>query len=75
MTRQDYQCPHCHKIEEYQVHLGQDVHLHCPDCGALMRRYFGRMTGEDMLTNFGYREHRYSNETDARIAQFQFKNL
>lgn len=37
-----------------------------------MVRYFG---GHAPLINFGYRESRYTNEDDARIAQFQFTNL
>lgn len=72
-TRRDYRCPSCHYVVEKQVGLTEETHVHCPQDGALMQRYFG--TTRDLPINFGYRENRYSTDTDARIAQYQFENL
>lgn len=73
MTRQDYRCPSCFRVEEKRVRLGHSLHLHCPSCGALMTRYFGRT--RDLTINYGFRPSRYPDTESERIAQFQFENL
>lgn len=72
-TRRDYRCPSCQVVVEKQVGLTEDTHVHCPHDGALMQRYFG--TTREVRVNFGYQETHYKNETDARIARYQFENL
>lgn len=75
MTRQDYRCPRCKTVQELVVPLGQKAHAHCLICGVLMQRFFGKTDSADLLINYGYRDSRYTNETDARIAQYQFTHL
>lgn len=74
MTRQDYRCPSCGRIEERQVPLGRTLHLHC-GCGTRMTRYFGRTCGKDLPINYGFRPGRYASQVDEDIANFQFTNL
>lgn len=73
-TRKGYRCGPCEKKIEVVTSLVVDVVPPCPSCGQPMVRYFGGQ-GNAPLINFGYRESRYDNEDDARIAQFQFSNL
>jgi DNA-directed RNA polymerase subunit RPC12/RpoP len=73
-TRKGYRCGTCQEIVEVGVPLKSDGVPPCPSCGQPMVRYFG---GPESLplVNYGYRESRYTNDVDARIAQFQFTNL
>lgn len=73
MTRRDYRCPTCGRVEEIQCSLEERVARICLNCGIHMQRYFGGT--REMAINYGYRESRYYNDADARIAQYQFTNL
>lgn len=73
MTRRDYKCPHCGHISEIETSMVETPHVHCEQCGALMRRYFGAIW--DVPVNYGFRPARYLNKDDERIAQYQFENL
>ena len=74
MTRRDYKCPECKILYETRATIGEEIYsLLCPKCGTLMERYFGNT--RDIAINYGYRESRYYNDADARIAQYQFTNL
>lgn len=74
-TTRSYRCVSC----EEQVDLIQSLHeasqATCPSCGEAMQRFFGTASGQDMRVNLGFVPEHYSNETDARIAAFQFANL
>jgi hypothetical protein len=78
-TRYDYKCGSCDTV--YEVNVPSMINANpgetvpCPTCLRPMSRYYGAMTAQDMTINYGYREHRYDNETDRGIAQFQFTNL
>lgn len=73
MTRRDYRCPECKTLYEAWRTLSENPLILCPECGTLMERYFGNT--REIAINYGYRESRYYNDADARIAQYQFTNL
>lgn len=75
MTRYDLWCASCRITTEVKGPMGQIPQVRCPLCSKLLTRYFGAMNSADMIINYGFRPHRYSNETDRRIAQYQFEHL
>lgn len=73
MSTFDFRCPKCFHDEEIKGAVGAPLSPTCPKCQSEMTRYFGG--GQQGLVNYGYREHRYDNETDRNIAKFQFEHL
>ncbi len=70
----EFYCPTCKARCDYQCYLSEpSPHLHCPNDGALLHRYFGNM--RDVSINYGFRESKYYNPTDENIARYQFTHL
>ena len=74
MSTFDFRCPNCLHNEEVKGAVGADLIPLCPLCDTIMKRYFGAGS-EPGMVNYGYRAHRYDNETDRGIAQYQFEHL
>ena len=72
----DMQCPTC-GYEEQNVALpfGVTPEKSCPKCAVstTMRQTFKHRN--EVIINFGFREHMYGSKTDSDIAKFQFQNL
>ena len=71
MSTFDFRCPNCLHVEEIKGSVGVALSPKCPKCQSEMKRYFASMGP----VNYGFREHKYGNETDRNIAKFQFENL
>ncbi len=67
MTRREYRCPNCRKIEEATLPLRMDIDPWCDECAIPMERYFGG--GDPLYINYGIRAHH------GDIERFQFTNL
>jgi predicted nucleic acid-binding Zn ribbon protein len=72
MSLYDLRCLSCGYLLEVQHRLGESPFIICPQCQIPMARYFGRQ--QMPMTNLGFREDHYDNETDRGIAKFQFTN-
>lgn len=78
MAKYDLVCPGCgYEALDVQSPIGTIPTQTCPTCTPThaLRTTYKYRRGTSQKINFGFREARYSNETDSNIAKYQFEHL